>query len=377
MIASPVIAADLKAIGLSDCDPLFSVVIEEVKQWTIEEQWEFVLKQLSEEVSTLEKALNEGRAISSIISFSKRKPQLKLIIFIQALSRTHGTKAKPHLSVDDVSLLNELVIWREPRWQLQLPQAQASFLRGVLKERSVRQYFTSLNDLGCLPFLCELITDYSSIALVLKEQVISKDGQVKCFSSFLREKHPSLPQDYIDALFQDPPKLCLRAVIAFAAHGEKQSSFLLEHIDRFQSQNEQEAAKAIELLHDLSRLTSFESISSYIARLPPYPKARLTEFLSVISELPVSDDPRVGKASFSNDYMSWANDFHSAVSNVIGHVFRTPYEKYLNLIKVMNWRLQLDRYEDFAEEFSAILDEAKAHSFKENSYHMLLMQILF
>ncbi len=129
------VSADLKAIGVTDCDPLFKVVIEEVNQWTTDKQWEFVLQQLSDEVVTLEKAMSEGRPINSIVSFSKRRPQLKLILFIQALSKTHWTKVKAHLSVDDACILNELFIWREPRCHLQLPTAQVTFLRGVLKER--------------------------------------------------------------------------------------------------------------------------------------------------------------------------------------------------------------------------------------------------
>ncbi len=64
---------------------------------------------------TLKKAMKERRDISSVDSFSKCSPQIKFVLFIEALSQAYEDKEKSTLSVDDAILLNDLAPWRELR----------------------------------------------------------------------------------------------------------------------------------------------------------------------------------------------------------------------------------------------------------------------
>ena len=90
------------------------------------------------------------------------------------MSKAYENKRKSVLTVDDVGLLNELVPWREPRQRFEMPRKHSEFLRGVMKELTVRQYFNSLDDAGCLPFLSEVIEDYSALAQVFQERVATE-----------------------------------------------------------------------------------------------------------------------------------------------------------------------------------------------------------
>lgn len=257
---NPVFAAGFSKLFLTADSPLFLKVLEEAAKMTVNEQWDFVLQQLADDVSQLGGLFHERRVVDPHVKLAGFKPRIRLVLFVEALSRAYESKRKSALTVDDVALLNELVPWREPRQLFEMPKKHADFLRGAVKELTVRQYFNSLDDVGCLPFLSEVIEDYSALAQVFQERVAPESQSLHSLGSFLFKFHQGLGSSYVKAALKEPAVFCLRPLVLFASKGPDFSKFLQENLARFQRQSDDDAAEAAQTLHDLARLTSFESI---------------------------------------------------------------------------------------------------------------------
>lgn len=111
--------------------------------------------------------------------------------------------------------------------------------------------------------------------------------------------------------------------------------------------------------------------------LPAFPKPRLRDFLKEIRELPAFDQLGDAAKLFSKDYRTWATSFFSAKTSIVHNILDKTPEDYLATLDRMNRQLQLDRHEDFEQEFKDIVDVAEANSFTKNSYHAVLLQVLY
>jgi hypothetical protein len=148
-----------------------------------------------------------------------------------------------------------------------------------MKEPTIKQYFGSLPDAGGLPFLSEVIEDYTTLAQLFQERTLTDKKTLFSLSSFMVDFYPGLALEYFVEITNTPSVYCLRPLILYARQGIDRSSFLAMHLDKFQKQTEEEAAVAVQTLEDVRRLTSFVSIADYIALLPSQPKPHLNGFL--------------------------------------------------------------------------------------------------
>lgn len=122
---------------MSRKDSLFAVTLMEATRLTIDEQWDFVLQQLGDEVLALETEMEQPGDSVSLVSVSKLKPRLKFVLFIEVLLRADENTVEGSLSVDDCVRLSSLATWREPRDLFKLPSKHVDYLRRALKEPTV------------------------------------------------------------------------------------------------------------------------------------------------------------------------------------------------------------------------------------------------
>ena len=109
--------------------------------------------------------------------------------------------------------------------------------------------------------------DYSPLAQLLYESNYERKEHREPICIFLTRQFRGLPTDYIDCLFERPLVFCLKSFLDFAAIGQEQSSFLVQVLNKFYTQSEDDAGKATKILATLSRLTSFDSIKDYVGLL--------------------------------------------------------------------------------------------------------------
>ena len=110
----PAFAAGFNKLLLTDESALFEKILEEAAKMPVGQQWDFVLQQYGDEVAELEQLTHAGNAIDARLKSARFKPRIRLVLFVETMSRAYEGKVKASLSVDDACLLNCLVPWRKP-----------------------------------------------------------------------------------------------------------------------------------------------------------------------------------------------------------------------------------------------------------------------